>query len=62
MGNAWDINDDTADQDEQQDVSNSGGIPADDADTDDQPTADSTDGDDAPADRGLNQAGSESSS
>lgn len=50
MGKAWDINEHTADEDEQQDISKSGGIPADevdDADTDD---------------RGLNRAASESDS
>jgi hypothetical protein len=48
MGNAWDINDDTADQDELQDMSRSDGIPASNAGTDDQPTADGAHGDDAP--------------
>lgn len=62
VGKAWDINDDTADQDEQQDTSKSGGIPPSNDATDDQPTADSADSDDAADDRGLNQARSESSS
>lgn len=35
MGNAWNINDDTAGQDEQHDLSKSGGIPA---SSDEQPT------------------------
>ena len=62
MAEAWDINDNTADQDEQQDMSKSGGISADEAETehandetDDDPTGEATD------ERGLN-AGSEPAS
>lgn len=48
MGKAWDINENTADEDEQQDLSESGAIPAHEAD------------DGKTDDRGLNRADSES--
>lgn len=62
MSKAWDINDNTADQDEQQDMSKSGGIPASEAESNEQSTSDTDQNSEDSDDRGPNRADSGSDS